>query len=74
MSTSICQISICSKVNGWTESKNSINLRDAADQSYAGTVSQEAENEEVIKMDQSVNYLLDNLCSSEKDPTMNCID
>ena len=49
-------------------------MRDAADQSYVGTVSQEAENEEVIKMNQSVNYLLGNLRSVEKDPTMICID
>ena len=39
-----------------------------------GTVSLEAENEEVIKMNQSVNYLLGNLRSGEKDSTMNCID
>ena len=48
--------------------------RDAADQSYVGIVSQKDEYEDIIRTNQSVNYLLDNLCSSEKDPTRNCID
>ena len=39
-----------------------------------GIVSQKDEYEDIIRTNQSVNYLLGNLRSVEKDPTMICID